>query len=143
MKFEHYFEKYMQFWNEYRENCSKWTAKQKRYLMSRYSHKQCVTKLAWELEKLSGLKVRMTGPCGLRSEYLISLSKNGEWKGEYSITISLASVTEFFYDTGGMINRYDPGTIGYLNGFNHATAPLPMNTEKVFEIMKGLNNDKG
>lgn len=57
----------------------------------------------------------------------------------YSLTVTPDSIKpEDFalsYDTGEHKGRYAAGSIGNLNGFDNVTAPLPLDAEKVAEIL--------
>ena len=81
---------------------------------------------------------------GLRCETFVSWVDGDPEEDMYEKTVYMLCVTpdstkpEDFalsYDTGEHKGRYAAGTIGYLNGFDNVTAPLPLDAEKVAEIL--------
>lgn len=101
-------------------------------------------------KRLGGMPYEIYGPFGLGCEtsvYFFASGKIGDiCKDEtYGITVHPQSRDGFgtweerfylTYNTGETCNNYQPGTIGYLNGFNNVEAPLPDDLDEIMEIVK-------
>jgi hypothetical protein len=46
------------------------------------------------------------------------------------------------YDTGETKGDYPPMSIGWLNGFNHKTAPLPDTIEEIEKLLVTTGSEK-
>ena len=42
----------------------------------------------------------------------------------------------FNYETGEVSDRYEPGTVGYVNGLNNITARLPDSVEEILGLLR-------
>ncbi len=102
-----------------------------------------VEPLAEVLAQRTGLKWEIYGPFGLRCETSIYLradmSKSITEQETRSIRLTPATDqngTEYcMYDTGETEGGYEPMSIGWLNGFNHKTAPLPDTIEEIEKLL--------
>lgn len=90
-----------------------------------------IAALAVDLGEHFGEDMSIGGPYGLRAEVVIS-SYN------WSLTISPCFTDgklRLYYDTGEIVRRHPAGSIGELNGFNNAQAPLPDNFEDIVDVV--------
>lgn len=79
----------------------------------------------------TGGEVRSLPPMGLGSHVMITLEGGG------TLTLGLGRIEEgelVVIDTRTNLNRYPPGSIGYLNGFNHPEIPLPGTVEELVAL---------
>lgn len=105
--------------------------------------KGIVEPLAEVLAERSGLKYEIYGPFGIRcstSIYLrADMSRSITEQETRSITLTPATSedgTEYCnYDTGEKIDSYEAGSIGWLNGFNNKSAPLPDTLEEIEKLL--------
>ena len=97
-------------------------------------------------EKMGNLPWKIYGPFGLGCEttiYLFPTDVHNIVKGEtHSITvhpqisISDGNVNIYLtYNTGEVVDRYEKGTIGYMNGFNNVEAKLPDSIDEVVKLL--------
>lgn len=99
--------------------------------------------LADELARRTGKHPKLLGPAGLGSKVTIALVDNPDKRSyeQESLEITVEPVFEdksifFNYETGGVNDRYRPGTIGHLNGLNNITAPLPDSVEEILGLLR-------
>lgn len=59
----------------------------------------------------------------------------------YSITIQPKD-KELYYETGETVNRYQRGSIGYMNGMNNVIAPLPDDMESIVALLRHAHAEK-
>ncbi len=90
-----------------------------------------IAALAVDLEEYFGEDMSIGGPYGLRAEVVISSSN-------WTLTVSPCFTDgklRLYYDTGEIVGRHPAGSIGELNGFNNAQAPLPDDFEDIANVM--------
>lgn len=105
--------------------------------------KGIVEPLAEELSKRTGLKYEIYGPFGLRCETSIFLredmSKSITEQETRSIKLTPYTTKDGIesvkYDTGEEQGEYQIGSIGYMNGFNHVSAPIPDTIEEIEKLL--------
>ena len=108
-----------------------------------------VIPLAEAISKAIEMPYEIYGPHGLSCETSIFFFVNGKVGAiTKEPTLELTVYPEycnneaapdgfcFFYDTGESVERFKPGTIGYINGFNKVTKPLPNELEDVIQLMR-------
>ena len=135
---QEFYQDYCKAWKEYDEKREFFNKDEYKEHLRLYSHTAFIRKLVFELEKLSGMKGDYSGPCGICCSYYVKLTDE---HNKYIIEITIGrDVTDFCYRTGR--ERHDgiyfaPGTLGAINGMNYEEVPLPIDTEKILQIMKG------
>ena len=99
--------------------------------------------LADELARRTGKHPQLSGPAGLGSKLTIALVDNPDKRSyeqeSLEITVEPAFEDErifFNYETGEVSDRYEPGTVGYVNGFNNITARLPDSVEEILGLLR-------
>ena len=109
--------------------------------------KDCVTAIAEELARRTGLKYEICGPFGLNSQISIYLladdSKGTTEQPTRSLTLMPGFTDEELhlrYWTGESTKEYAPNTIGELNGGNMVTAPLPDTMEEIEALLTSGEN---
>ncbi len=93
-----------------------------------------IASLAVDLEEATGKPVEISGPYGLRAEVWVKVG------GDF-----IRLTPEFpdggfklYYDTGEATNTYQPGTLGYFNGMNNVSVPLPDTLEEIIKLLRPL-----
>lgn len=111
-----------------------------------------VIPLAEKLAEHFGLKYEIYGPFGLRCEtsiYLLADLEKGIVKSDtWGLTLTPHydgedNRTICYYETGEETPGYEPGSIGWLNGFNRVEAPLPDSFEEIVKLMRFLPGHEG
>lgn len=97
--------------------------------------------LAEELAKRLNLEYDIYGPFGLRCETTIYFMKdksisitNQPVKG-LTVTPELRE-NILMYDTGEVEEKYQFGSIGYMNGFGKKSLPLPNDIEDILKLIR-------
>lgn len=94
--------------------------------------------LAADLQEKTGMKARVSGPFGLRAECPIYLNEDaGKGEGYFIVIIPSfkRDTLELYYDTGETKIRFDPGTIGDINGFNNVIQRLPDTLDEIIQCL--------
>ena len=91
-----------------------------------------ISALTVDLEDCMGQPVKVSGPYGLRLEVVIQIENT------YLIITPTFNKDGLHlnYDTGECEQRFCPGSIGEMNGFNNVTAPLPDTLEEIVDLIK-------
>jgi len=101
--------------------------------------------LAIELKRETGAKAyTLGGPFGLSCEWYLELEYAdgrrarltgalGHWAPDYDM--------ELEYHTGETVERYEPGTVGAVNGMNRITAPLPLAAPAILPLLRWKDSD--
>lgn len=99
--------------------------------------------LADELARRTGKYPQLSGPVGLGAKLTIALvddpDKRSYEQESLEITVEPAFEDEsifFNYETGCVSDRYEPGTVGYVNGLNNITARLPDSVEEILGLLR-------
>lgn len=99
--------------------------------------------LADELARRTGKHPQLSGPAGLGSRLTIALvgdpDKRPYEQESLEITVEPAFEDDhmvFNYETGEVSDRYEPGTVGYVNGLNNITARLPDSVEEILGLLR-------
>lgn len=99
--------------------------------------------LADELARRTGKHPQLSGPAGLGSKLTIALVDDPDKRSyeQDSLKITVEPVFEddhmvFNYETGAVSDRYEPGTVGYVNGLNNITARLPDSVEEILGLLR-------
>ena len=99
--------------------------------------------LADELARRTGKHPQLSGPAGLGSKLTIALVDNPDKRSyeQESLEITVEPAFEddhmvFNYETGEVSDRYEPGTVGYVNGLNNITARLPDSVEEILGLLR-------
>lgn len=104
---------------------------------------EVIVPLAEELAKRVGRHPLVFGPCGIGAKVTISLVADPEarWTEQDRLELTVEPDFEdgcmiFNYETGEASDRYEPGTVGYVNGLNNITAPLPDSVEEILGLLR-------
>ncbi len=99
--------------------------------------------LADELARRTGKHPKLLGPAGLGSKVTIALVDDPDKRSyeQESLEITVEPVFDdesifFNYETGDVSDRYEPGTVGYVNGLNNITARLPDSVEEILGLLR-------
>lgn len=105
---------------------------------SRASWMDCaITALALDIEEATGKPVTISGPFGIRCEVLICVGEEKSERKFIRVTPEFPGKGfKIYYDTGETKDRFAPGTIGYINGMNCVSAPLPDTLEEILKLLK-------
>lgn len=108
-----------------------------------------VIPLAEAISKAIEMPYKIYGPRGLGCDTSIYFFVNGEIGNivkeptlgltiypEYCYEDDAPDGFCFYYGTGERTERFRPGTIGYINGFNAVKKPLPNELEDVIQLLK-------
>lgn len=96
-----------------------------------------IAALAADLEAFTGKPVKISGPFGLRAEIYV---KAGDTVTV--ITPDFSDGFKLYYDTGEIAQRYQPLTMGDVNGLNNVQAPLPETFEEIVAIFTGARRSR-
>ena len=104
-------------------------------------HRNIIIPLAEKLSAHFGMQYEIYGPFGTECETSIYLRKDMAESICDQPTISIVLRPEFeekwvYYNTGEKHMRYPKGSVGDLNGLNDVYAPLPMEFDKILELVK-------
>ncbi len=104
-------------------------------------HKAMIVRIANAIAEKTGTNAEVLGPAGLACRYFLSFTHKVTDRQLYSLSLQVnvkPGTGEFSvaYETGRTTNRYQAGTIGYMNGLNNVTEPLPDTLEETIKILK-------
>lgn len=91
-----------------------------------------IAALAVDMENYTGGPVSVSGPFGLRAEVMLKA-------GESYLTICPSfqdGKLQLYYDTGETTQRYQPLTLGDVNGFNNTQERLPDTIEAIAALFR-------
>lgn len=104
---------------------------------------EVIAPLADELAKRTGRHPLVLGPCGIGAKVTICLTDDPEAKWTEQDRLELTIEPDFVdgrmvfnYETGELSDRYEPGTVGYVNGLNNITARLPDSVDEIIGLLK-------
>ncbi len=104
---------------------------------------EVVVPLAAELAKRLSKKQMVLGPCGIGAKVRICLVDNPDILLTQQDCLEIVIVPDFEngrmvfnYETGETDDRYERGTIGYMNGLNNITARLPDSIEEIAGLLR-------
>lgn len=104
---------------------------------------EVIIPLAKEMAKRLGKYPVVFGPCGIGAKVTICLIDDPETnclkQDRLELTVEPAFEDEhifFNYETGKVSDRYEPGTVGYVNGLNNITASLPDSVEEILGLLR-------
>ena len=99
--------------------------------------------LADELARRAGKKAQVFGPCGIGAKVVISLVDDLEKRSYEQDSLELTLEPEhqdgrweIRYETGERTDLYEPGTVGFINGLNNVTAPLPDSVGEILALFR-------
>lgn len=99
--------------------------------------------LADELAARTGKKAKILGPAGLGAKLTIALLDDPDRRrtdqDSLELTVEMDSSgpqTVLRYETGERTDCYEPGTVGFINGLNNITAPLPDSVEEILALFR-------
>lgn len=99
--------------------------------------------LADELERRTGKKAQIFGPAGISSRVMVALLDHPERRRTEQDSLELTVEPDFsgdhmvlHYETGERSDRYKHGTVGFINGLNNITAPLPDSVEEILALFR-------
>ncbi len=101
--------------------------------------------LAEALAKETGLRSKVSGPCGICCQVYITLCEDPtrSFLGQDHKTITLQpDFSEdglvFRYETGEVTERFAKGTVGAMNGMNNVTEILPSSLDEILKLMRDV-----
>lgn len=104
---------------------------------------EVIVPLAGELAKRTGRHPLVLGPCGIGAKVTISLVNDpgARWTEQDRLELTVEPDFEdgrmvFNYETGEVSDRYEPGTVGYVNGLNNITARLPDSVDEIIGLLR-------
>lgn len=109
---------------------------------------EIVETLAMELANRLHKNFEIYGPFGLRCEtsiYLFDCADKGITEQEtwsIRITPGRLDLGEIYYDTGEVTKEFGSDTIGYMNGMNNVSKPLPDDIEDIIKLLRHSGADK-
>lgn len=92
--------------------------------------------LRQDIEDASGKKVEVRGPFGLRAETMFKLEAGDDAKYLTVIPDFNEGKLRLFYDTGDTTGTYQPGTLGFFNGFQNKSERLPSTVHEVVALFR-------
>lgn len=99
--------------------------------------------LADELAQRIGKKAKLFGPTGIGSKVTIALldDPDSRWTEQDSLELTVepdfsGDQPVFRYETGERSDRYSPETVGFINGLNNITVPLPDSVEEILTLFR-------
>lgn len=104
---------------------------------------EVIIPLAEEMAKRIGKHPVVFGPCGIGAKVTICLTDDpaAKWTEQDRLELTIEPDFEdgrmiFNYETGEVSDRYEPGTVGYVNGLNNITARLPDSVEEILGLLR-------
>ena len=103
-------------------------------------HKAMIERIANAIAEKTGTNVEVLGPAGLACRYFLSFTDKVTDRQLYGLSLQVhvepGGKFTVAYETGRIVNRYQAGTTGYVNGLNNVTEPLPDTLEETIKILK-------
>ena len=103
-------------------------------------HRAMIERIANAIAEKTGTNTEVLGPAGLACRYFLSFTDKVTDRQLYSLSLQVdvepGGKFTVAYETGRTVNRYQAGTIGYMNGLNNVTEPLPDTLEETIKILK-------
>lgn len=104
---------------------------------------EVIIPLAEEMARRLGKRPLVFGPRGIGAKVTICLTDDLEakWTEQDRLELTIEPDFEdgrmvFNYETGAVSDRYEPGTVGCVNGLNNITARLPDSVEEILGLLR-------
>lgn len=105
--------------------------------------KDVLLPLVEELSRRSGKRVYIAGVVRGGYRRLIVMSDGRGKTSDLQDRVGLVLEEDYSgehltlrYETGECTDRYEPGTVGFINGLNNITAPLPDSVEEILALFR-------